>query len=117
MKIFEAIRVANKKRVPARIGRVQSVSTSEPLGSMVEHCHWRVRHEVTVAFEITGPEQNIPAMRDTAVRAIAHEVFGELKGDLLDLRNALWEEDFFREHDDPVLRKVESLLLSIDGKT
>jgi hypothetical protein len=115
MKVFDAIRLADKNQVPARVGRVQSVATTEPLGSMVLDCHWRVRHEVTVAFESTGPEAAIPDMRKKAVRAIAREVFGELQNDLQDLRVSLWEEDFYRASDNPVFLKIEDMLSKMGG--
>jgi hypothetical protein len=115
MKIFDAIRLANRNKIPARVGRVQSVATSEPLGSMVLDCHWRVRHEVSVAFESTGPEAAIPDMRKQAVQAIAREIFGELQSDLQELRVSLWEEDFYRASDDPVFLKIEDMLSKMGG--
>ena len=115
MKIFKAVRLANQNKVPARVGRVQATSIIEPIGSTVLDCHWRVRHEVTVGFECTGPESTIPKMRENAVRAIAREVFGELQNDLQDLRVSLWEENFYREHDDPVFLKIEAMLLKMGG--
>ena len=115
MKIFKAIRQAEQRRVPARIGRVSAVSLVEPLGSLVDNCHWRVAHEVTVRFEATGPEAALPDMHKRAQRAIASEVFGDLECDMRDLKHMLWEEDFYRYAGDPVLAKVEAMMLKMRG--
>lgn len=115
MKIIKAIREASRSRVPAKLGRITAVSGVEPIGSMVAHCDWRVRHELTVSFSTTGPEVAVQEMKRRAEKAIASEVFGELRQDLIALRNILWEGETFRGSDDPAMLILNDILQKIEG--
>ena len=63
------------------------------------------------------PEQALLELKRRAERAIAHEVFGELEGDLLELRKMLWEEDFYRDSQDPVLSLLHGIIDKVRGET
>jgi hypothetical protein len=111
MKLFDAIRLSQKSRTPAHVGRIQSVSEVSPVEPSVMDSHWRVRHEVTIGFENTGPEESIPQLKTRAIKAISREVFGEIQKELLELRSLLWEENIYRDNNNPILNKLENLIM------
>lgn len=119
MKLLDAI----QQRV---LGRVAHLLDLPPLTSYNEtvdsdslfleaESHVRYRFEVTVGLEITGPTEAASELRLRAARAIAHEVYGEVLTELRELRRELWQEQHYREANDPGLTRLAALEDKLNG--
>ena len=75
----------------------------------------RYRFEARVGLEMTGPAEAESELRRRAARAIAHEVYGEVLTELRELRRELWQEEHYREANDPVLTRLAALEDKLTG--
>lgn len=75
----------------------------------------RYRFEVRVGLDVTGPTEAASELRRRAARAIAHEIYGEVLTELRELRRELWQEEHYRDANDPVLTRLAALEDKLSG--
>ena len=116
MKLLDAIqqrvlgRVAHLPPLTSYNETADSDSPSLDAQSLV-----RYRFEARVGWEMTGPAEAESELRRRAARAIAHEVYGEVLTELREMRRELWQEEHYRDANDPVLTRLAALEDKLSG--
>ena len=119
MKLLDAIqqrilgRVAHLPKLPPLTSYNETADSDSP--SLDAKSLVRYRFEVRVGLDQTGPAEAESELRRRAARAIAHEVYGEVLTELRELRRELWQEEHYREANDPVLTRLAALEDKLSG--
>lgn len=116
MKVLDHIIDVVVRRVPVRRSLLSVTETvaDEPRLN-VDH-HVRLRFELALRTEMTGPIEATSVMRRRATRMFLHELYGEVADELIEVLRLLYGEDYYRTPDDPVMSRLSALVGKLRGE-
>ena len=116
MKVLDHITDAVVRRVPVRrsLLSITETVTDEPRLN-VDH-HVRLRFEIALRQEMTGPIEATSVMRRRATRLFLHEHYGDVADELIEVLRQLYGEDHYRAPDDPEMSRLSALVGKLRGE-
>jgi hypothetical protein len=116
MKVLDNITDAVVRRVPIQHPLMSFDDAMEAAPRLQVDHHVRLRMELALRIEMTGPAEETGMMRRRAARMFLHQLYGEVADDLVEVLRLLYSEDRYRSHDDPVLVKLGNVIGKMRGE-
>ena len=115
MKILDNITDTVVRRVPLRRPLMAFTEAVEETPQLHLDHHIRLRMDLVLRMEMTGPVEATGVMRRRAAHMFLHELYGEVADELTHVLCLLYDEDQYRAPDDPVLVKLSAMLDKLRG--
>lgn len=115
MKILDNLTDTVVRRVPIQPPLMAFNEALEETPRLSLDRHVRLRMEIALRTEMTGPTDSIMEMRRRAARMFMHELYGEVADELMQVMRLLYDENHYRAPNDPVLSRLNALASKLRG--